>query len=301
MRCSEHIANSRRPHRARIYDNWVLNILAVLCIAGSLQAQWTDPARNRKIAVTVAAHGPQGSPVVLFFPAVGYGIGTYRAFLQSLSGYTVVFVQPQYALKAWQTAGKLSASAQLAFERQEMKEWVKDGLFVLGRMKVPTAGVLGHGAGGLAAAAACQLSREFHACLDMDGDSMGSPFLHDTPFDQPFLWLKPLRDAPVPPTAAELKDRQMTQAEYEAIMAKSGPAAMWKSRSIGTMVTLYAKDADHESFTSRRAGTRAFDLSVTVVQQFFDEQLRGRPSPLFGGYATGYPEIVFQQFRTLGR
>ena len=190
---------------ARIEDNCVLKTLVVLCIACSLQAQWTDPARHRTIGVTVAAHGPPGSPVLLFFPPTGSGIGAYRALLHSLSGYTVVFVQPQSSKKAWENAGKLPAAAQMAFERQELREWVKDGVFVLGRMKAATAGVLGHGAGGLAAAAACQLSPAFRACLSMDGETMGSPFVLDDPFDQPFLWLRPLRDAPLPPTAAELK------------------------------------------------------------------------------------------------
>ncbi len=50
----------------------------------------------------------------------------YQALLRSLSGYTVVFVQPQYSLQAWKNAGKLTAAAQMEFERQEMREWVKD-------------------------------------------------------------------------------------------------------------------------------------------------------------------------------
>ncbi len=274
--------------------------LAILCLAGGLQAQWSDPARHRKIAVTVAAHGPQGSPLLLFFPATGYGIGSYQAFLRSLSGYTVVFVQPQYSMKAWKNAGKLTAAAQMEFERQEMREWVKDGVFVLGRMKASAAGVFGHGAGGIAAAAACQMSPAFRACLDLDGESMGSPFVLDDSFDQPFLLLRPLRDAPLPPTAAELKERKMTREEFDAILAKSGTAAMWKSRAVATMVTLHAKDADYESFTSRRAGTRAFALAIAVIQEFFDEHLKGHRSPLFSGYATGYPEVVYQQFRTSG-
>ena len=179
-----------------------------------------------------------------------------------------------------------------------MREWVKDGLFILSRMKAATAGVFGHGAGGMAAAAACQISSAFRACLDMDGETMGSPFVLDLPFDQPFLWLRPLRVAPPPPTDAELKDRQITREEYDLIMSKSGLASMWKSRRIATVVTLYAKDAGYASFTGRGVGTRSFDLARTVIGEFFDEHLKGRKSPLFSGLTTGYAEVVYQQFRT---
>ena len=178
-----------------------MNILAIFCIVGSLQAQWTDSTRNRKISVTVA-QSAAGGPVLLFFPAVGSGIASYSALLRSPPGYTVVFVQPQYSLKAWANAGKLAAAAQLDFERQEMKDWVKDGLFALARMKAVPAGVFGHGAGGLAAASACQESPLFRACLNMDGETMGSPFVLNSLFEQPFLWLRPLRDATLPPSTA---------------------------------------------------------------------------------------------------
>lgn len=276
-----------------------MKVLAVLCIAGGLHAQWSDPARGRKIAATVAAHGPPGSPVLIFFPGIGSGIEAYRRLLGSLSGYKVVFVQPQHSLKEWNNAGRLPAAAQMDFERRELKEWVKDGVFVLGRMKARAAGVLGHGAGGLAAAAACQVNPIFRACLNLDGETMGSPFVLDQPFDQPFLWLRPLRETAPSPTAAELKDRQMTRGEYESIMAKSGSASMWISRSVSTMVTLYAKDADHKSFSNGRAGTRAFGLATTVIQEFFDEHMKSRRSLLFSGYATGYSEVVYQQFMTM--
>jgi pimeloyl-ACP methyl ester carboxylesterase len=278
--------------------NKAVNILLVLCFLHSANAQWVDPARNRKIAVTVIAQGRGSDPYLFFFPPPGAGVSDYRKLLQLLSGYTVVFVQPQYSRTAWENSRRLPVSRQIAFERQEMREWVKDGLFVLSRMKAASVGVFGHGAGGMAAAAACQISPAFRACLDMDGETMGSPFVLDIPFDQPFLWMRPLRVAPPTPTDAELRDRQMTREEYDSIMSKSGLASMWKSRRLATIVTLHAKDAGYDSFTGRGAGTRSFDLARTVIGEFFDEHLKGRKSPLFGGFATGYAEIVYQQFQT---
>ena len=198
----------------------------------------------------------------------------------------------------WEAAGRKSAADQIAFEQRAIKTWVKAGLSAPAMRNARAVGAFGHGAGGLATAAACQLSTAFQACLDMDGETLGSPFILDAPFDQPFLWLRPLSDPVVPPTDALIKVRGMARAEYDAILSKSGAVALWKARRIATMVTLYAPDADHESFTGKRAGTRSFSLATTVIRQFFDEHLKRRPSPLFDGSATGYPEIVFQQFRT---
>ena len=275
-----------------------MKILLVLCFVIGADAQWVDRARNRMIGVSVIRKARASDPILIFFPPPGAAVDDYRGMLQLLSGYTVLFVQPQYSRTAWKKSGGLTAAGQIDFQRREMREWAKDGLFVLARMKAVSAGVFGHGSGGMAVAAACQTSNAFCACLDLDGETMGSPFVLDRPFDQPFLWLRPLRAAPVPPTDTDLKDRQMTRDEYGAILSKSGVAAMWNSRRISTMVTLHAVDADYESFTGRRAGTRSFDLGRTVIQEFFDEHLKGRESPIFSGLATGYPEIVFQQFRT---
>ncbi len=241
---------------------------------------------------------PEPAPVLLFFPPPGAPAGAYRALLQSLSGYLVITVKPRSSVAEWRHAATLPASEQLAFERREVEKWVEDGLRALRKHGAKTAGVFGHGAGGLAAAAACQISSSFRACLNLDGEAMGSPFLLEASFDQPFLWLRPLRDPALAPTDAELKDRGMTRADYDLAMSKSGPSAMWKARRMATLVTLYAKDADYESFTSARAGTRSFTLGRTVMLAFFDEHLKGRRSALFAGFATGYPEVVFQQFVT---
>jgi len=246
------------------------------------------------IALFLAA--PQRPQVLVFFPEPGARPRDYSALMAAYPGFRFVYVPSPASRKNWSEAGKLSAMDQLAFEKKAVADWVRAALAALKRQGINEAGAIGHGPGGLAAAAACQLSPAFRACLDIDGETLGSPFLLDAAFDQPFLWLKPLTDPVAPPTSAELKERGMTRGEYEEIMSRSGTAAMTRARRISTIVTLYAPDAGHRSILTERAGTRSFVLATAVIRDFFDEHLRGHESALFSGFGTGYPEIVFQQF-----
>ena len=138
------------------------------------------------LAGCVAAESPV-EPVLLFFAAPGLRLKDYKPLLQAQSGYRVLLISSPASHAAWAAAGKKSAADQIEFEKQTIQDWVKAGLSTLTRLKVSSAGTFGHGAGGLAAAAACQMTHVFRACLDLDGETLGSPFLLDTPFDQPFL------------------------------------------------------------------------------------------------------------------
>jgi pimeloyl-ACP methyl ester carboxylesterase len=154
-------------------------------------------------------------------------------------------------------------------------------------------GALGHSAGGMAAALACQRDQRIRACLNQDGAMANLPFDRDSAgstMTQPFMYLtRPY----VRPTDSDsmLAVLEMTRAENDSLLNSlqfrsdtllaDMPAGAWRvTIGVPGMPHMGFSDesliaADGDSVKTRRA-LEALRVTSLYTRAFFDKTLRGR-------------------------
>jgi len=152
-------------------------------------------------------------------------------------------------------------------------------------------GALGHSAGGMAAARACQLDTRIRACLNQDGAIRNLPFDRDsagTTMSQPFMYLTRTYVRPVD-SDSMLKVLEMTRAENDSLLnslqfrpdtlLRAMPAGAWR-------VTIRIPGMPHMGFSDEplilalgdsgktQSALDALRLTRLYTRAFFDKVLR---------------------------
>jgi hypothetical protein len=160
-----------------------------------------------------------------------------------------------------------------------------------GRLDAAHIGALGHSAGGMAAALACQLDVRIKACLNQDGAMGNLPFDRDArgfTMSHPFLYLTRPYNRPAV-TDSLIASLQTTRAELMTHLdwIQSRPDSLFAEMPQGWRVTLRLAGMGHMGFSdeplieagtdsTKRYGTlRALRYVNAYTQAFFDKTLRG--------------------------
>jgi predicted dienelactone hydrolase len=161
------------------------------------------------------------------------------------------------------------------------------------RLDLGRIGALGHSAGGMAAALACQLDPRIRACLNQDGAMRNLPFERDSAgrtLIQPFLYLTRTYVRPVD-SDSMLAVLQMTRAENDSLLnvlqfrpdtlLADMPGGAWR-------VTIRLPGMPHMGFSDEplilaagdsaktRVAREALGFTNAFTRAFFDKVLRGR-------------------------
>ncbi len=278
----------------------------------------------------------QRFPVILFSPGLGLSPFIYTAQLENLAshGYMVAAishpgdttsfinangVMSRFEEVFWSQHPAESADANV-YEQRAIVD-ARDMLFVLKRLQADTLsrsidfhrlGAFGHSQGGRIAAAACQLSPEFKACLNEDGrfdeDSLQRPFwpMNQRLFSGSFAmldWFDPGIEE------QDYVSMHTTALNFARDHLRPGPAALRTYESVhgrSYRLTVLRRGMSHTSFSDLRflnapsdeARDRAAENLSAInlaVLAFFDEQLIGKTSPLLhcGGST---PNLLVQCF-----
>jgi dienelactone hydrolase len=178
-----------------------------------------------------------------------------------------------------------------------LKRWVDDLKLVLDRFRdlparsaggqlaarvdASRAGVFGHSMGGVTAAQFCVEDTRCRAGLNLDGIPQYGPMI-DTPMAKPFLMV------------------------YSARPGRDGASDPIYQRSAHPYYRVDVRDTGHLEFTDMvfwggplrernvlkaLPPARAAEITAAIVQQYFDQELAGKRSPLLAG-TQSYPEVT---------
>ncbi|MBI4420700.1 MAG: hypothetical protein HY560_07730 [Gemmatimonadetes bacterium] len=189
------------------------------------------------------------------------------------------------------------AAADIRFVIDQLIQYARDPALrapFLRLLDLDRIGALGHSAGGLMAARACQTDPRIRACLNQDGIASNLPFGRDASgrtMDQPFMYFGRREPPPPPPSDSQLVAWQMTLAEADSLtrlrpvqqdsLLGDLPGGGWRVR-------LTTPGAVHMSFSdepligaagdSAKTADALLGLSVVAryTRAFFDKTLLGR-------------------------
>jgi dienelactone hydrolase len=246
-------------------------------------------------------------PVVILSPGNGTNVEFYDAIAGDLAshGYVVLGMDHPYDVAAVILADGTAAlfaagtAAQEAappgrFVAQRIVERARDVLYLVDRiaatdpgfpvdmlasMDVSRIGIMGHSLGGLTATEACRRDGRLDACLNIDGQQAGGPFSTNPsvgPSWQAFMFLT--------------KETKLNAQMQDRLAAISGGS--WRVVVAG---------AGHDSFTDGpllfpvpfpTRSTRVMAAVRKYVVAFFQQTLRGQPSPLLQGSSSNADAMV---------
>jgi predicted dienelactone hydrolase len=204
---------------------------------------------------------------------------------------------------------RVQAAAEIQLKRQ-----TDDDLFVLdqlqsmngdakspfyGRVDANTAGAFGHSFGGAVAAQVCYLDPRIRAALDLDGSLFGE--VQREGLHKPFMFIS--EDA-TQHTREEVARMNM-ESRIDAALDQSDAAMVRKSGGF----RIFLHGSTHASFTDRAlfspfkkfsgAGEipprRQFFIINQIALAFFDQALKGKPSPMLESRYSPFPEAAFDQ------
>lgn len=170
-----------------------------------------------------------------------------------------------------------------------------------GRLDLDHVGIFGISRGGITAAEACASDRRLKACLIMD--VFMSAHVVETGLQQPAMWMT--RDAE---TMRLERERAGGWTEQDIRQHQTTMRAVYESLP-GDGYFLQMPGVFHLNFTDTPywspifpiigmtgpvdAG-RTFNIITAYSVAFFDQHLRGQPSPLLDGSSKQYPEVIFE-------
>jgi pimeloyl-ACP methyl ester carboxylesterase len=159
------------------------------------------------------------------------------------------------------------------------------GARLAARVDMNAIGVFGHSMGGVTAGQFCLDDRRCRAGLNLDGIPQYGSMI-DGKLDRPFLMVYSAR-----PGRAGASDPIYRRA-----------AAPYHRVDVAHTLHLDFGDLGFWGRVVRERGLlgpmpseRALEITRTVVREYFDQVLRGRPSPLLSG-KTVFPEVSVQTF-----
>ena len=211
-----------------------------------------------------------------------------------------------------------AADIRFVLDRMTQLDHAKTSPFAP-KLDLARVGALGHSAGGMAAALACQLDQRIRACLNQDGAMANLPFDRDSAgrtISQPFMYLTRTYVRPVD-SDSMLKVLEMTRAENDSLLNSlqfrpdtllaDMPGGAWR-------VTIRVPGMTHMGFSDepliRAAGDSARTRSALAVlrlttlytRAFFDKVLRGgADTPLDRAHAVDTSLVTVERFAPHGR
>jgi len=237
--------------------------------------------------------------------------------------------QPEWkALPAWRR--EFARSVALANQgRRVLQVEAADIRFVLDRMTelahstnspfrsqldLDRVGALGHSAGGMAAALACQLDQRIRACLNEDGAMANLPFDRDRTgrtMAQPFMYVTRTYVRPVD-SDSTLRVLQASRAEIDSLVNSlqfGQDTLLMELPAGGWRVTIRVPGMPHMGFsdeplilaagdsTKTRSALEALRLTNVYTRAFFDKTLRRvADSPLDAARDSGMPVVSVEHF-----
>jgi pimeloyl-ACP methyl ester carboxylesterase len=169
--------------------------------------------------------------------------------------------------------------------------WVDDTVLVLDHLpKLPAGpaarlaarvdlnqvGALGHSMGGVAAADFCARDRRCRAGLNLDGIPQYGSVI-DTPFLRPFLMVYSAREGRL--GASDVIYRRAARPYYRVDVADT------LHNDFSDMVLWGGPLAGRPIF-GKLPAPQAVAVTRQIVREYFDQELKGRPSPLLSGRVT---------------
>jgi predicted dienelactone hydrolase len=166
--------------------------------------------------------------------------------------------------------------------------WVDDTVLVLdrlsrlttgpaarlaGRLDLNQLGAFGHSMGGVTAADFCTRDRRCRAALNLDGIPQYGSMI-DTPFGRPFLMVYSAREGRL--GASDVIYRRAAKPYYRVDVADTlhndfSDMVMWGGPLAGRPIF------------GKRPALESVAVTRQIVREYFDQELRGRQSPLLSG------------------
>ena len=174
-------------------------------------------------------------------------------------------------------------------------------------------GALGHSAGGMAAALACQLDRRIRACLNEDGAMGNRPFDRDSAggtMPQPFMYLTRTYRRPVD-SDSMLKMLEISRRELDSLLdaLQFGQDTLLADvRGGAWRVTIRIPGMPHMGFSDeplilagadsakRRSALDALRFTTLYARAFFDKVLRGASGTLLDEGPAGGSVVTVERF-----
>lgn len=225
---------------------------------------------------------------------------TYGAMLTVFPGGRVVLNQPD-ALPAddipeaeaqplrEQLVGTYAGDLRFVLDQLErLDRGAVEGPFA-GRLDLERVGLFGHSTGGGAVALACSQDPRCRAGVGLDAWLVPVPEAAlDAGLAQPFLFLW---------------SEVWSSARNDERFARLIPQLRGDFRSVTirgtrhydfTLLPLLSPLAPALGLKGPLAGARVMQIVDDYLTAFFDQALKGRPTPLWVGPAAGYPEVVYE-------
>jgi predicted dienelactone hydrolase len=264
--------------------------------------------------------GRQRFPVLVFSPGFGVLPTTYTALIEDIvsHGYIVAGIVPTYFVPVTMFDDGRVVSGRSLGPMISLSTLVGDIVFTLnqlakmdadttsalhGRLDLERIGLFGHSRGGATSFQAAKEDQRVKAAVDLDGTLIGSV----------------AQQGLAKPLALILSGDFLTQQRELEAAPKDDPRRrvldaydlVFRSGSPGYRVIL--PSTTHMSFSdvgwlpfmsdSYKATlgaidrTRALRVSADYIEAFFDQHLKGKPSPLMTAPSTHYPEARFEMSR----
>lgn len=274
-------------------------------------------------------------PVVIFLPGLGVNVEFYASLLEELAshGYVVVGIDPTFIAGVTEfpdgraiyqdedlrvgaglertplnhgrglAAGVMGSALMetyagvmaddASFVLDVLAEWNEDGgpaWTFAGRLELSWPGVLGHSMGGAAALRALGSDPRFRAGIDLDGGLHGESELL---LGDPLMILGGTYLSEGSPALAHTFARVGGPGYWLALEG----AGHFSFTDAGLLLEhFYGEDvARRGPFLGPIGPARATRISRDYILAFFEQYLRGKPSPLLEGPSSDHPEVRFHK------
>jgi pimeloyl-ACP methyl ester carboxylesterase len=214
----------------------------------------------------------------------------------------------QMASMARETIDTTAADLRFVLDKvTQLNKAAKGPSIFVGRLDFDRVAVVGHSAGGAAAARACQLDQRFKACVSLDGEVNPEGAFFNYPNakspSQPFLLIEV--DQPEP-TNEELARMLETRAQWDEFL-RSEEAQLRACPGGSYHVMLKGRGIIHASFsdyplfasanrpTDNQIALYNLQLTGTITRSFLDKYLKQQNQPLFDGGRLP-PEMTVRKF-----
>ncbi len=199
-------------------------------------------------------------------------------------------------------------TGDIRFSLDQLERMNAEDAFLAGRLDLSRVGVFGHSMGGGAAVEALHDDQRFLAAINMDGTLIGDsaweginrPVMLMLSDEQASLTTDALIQAGAAPENAEFivaRGKMTVQSVYEngapgyLFVLDGSKHVTYTSGSALAAVLAFGAPAD--AF-GKIPAERANHIINAYIVSFFDQYLKGEPSPLLEGDVSAYPEVTFE-------
>jgi hypothetical protein len=234
-------------------------------------------------------------PALIIQPGFRLQATDYSALAEELAshGYVVLGITPLPASLPFVRLVALWADhSVLVLNQLDQSDGLHPFGFLAGRIDSRSVGVLGHSLGGASALEACRRDSRFKACADIDGYPATEPAEADHHQPLMIIWSEP-RDE---------RDAGWQRAFLD------GRALLQRARGGGYQVVI--RGTRHFNFSDHAVlggaagaaalgpidGRRGLTITTDYLRAFFDQHLKGTPTPLLLNASPRLPEVQFERF-----